>query len=132
MMNIADYLIAGLKNTLRLKKDKHFSYSNSWKQVYTNTVIDEFFVGDFLAAEYTIVVDVANNAREIIKCSVVAGVNVANLTIYGRANLGTDLIDLTATVNNSKVSLLASPANGAGHKCYFTANYYYSINQLSL
>ena len=130
-MNIADYFMTGLKNTLRLKTGKNLSFSNSWQQIYTNTVIDEFYVGDFLAAEYTIIVDVANNSREIIKCLVVAGVNTANLTVYGRVNLGTDLINLNAIVDNSKVSLLASPANGAGHKCYYTANYYYSINQLS-
>lgn len=130
-MNIADYFMTGLKNTLRLKQGKNLSFANSWQQVYPNTILDEFYVGDFLAAEYTIVVDVANNAREIIKCLVVAGVNTAEISIYGRVNLGTDLITLTATVDSSKVSLLASPANGSGHKCYFTANYYYTINQLS-
>lgn len=129
-MNIADYFMTGLKNTLRLKNNKNFSYFNSWQQIYSNTLLDEFYVSDFLAAEYTIVVDAGNSSREIIKCLVVAGVNSANLTIFGRTNLGTNLINLNATVNASKVSLIASPAIGSGHKCYISANYYQTINQL--
>jgi hypothetical protein len=130
-MNIADYFMIGLKNTLRLKNDKNFSYSNSWQQIYSNTTIDEFYVNDFLAAEYTIIVDAGNVSREIIKCLVVAGVNSANLTIYGRTNLGTNLVNLSATVNASKISLIASPAAGSGHKCYVKADYFYSINEIT-
>lgn len=129
-MNISDYFINGIKNTIKLKSGKNFSFFNNWQQIYTNTIIDEFYLSDFIAAEYTIIVDAGNSAREIIKCIVVAGLNEANITIYGRVNLGTNLINLNAIVNASKVSLLASPAVGSGHKCYVTANYYQSINQL--
>lgn len=129
-MIITDYFINGLKNTIKLKSGKNFSFLNNWQQIYSNTVIDEFYLSDFVGAEYTVVVDAGNSAREIIKCIVVAGVNTANISIYGRVNLGISLINLTATVNSSKISLLASPAAGAGHKCYITANYYQSITGL--
>lgn len=129
-MNITDYFINGLKNTIKLKSGKNFSFFNSWQQIYPNTVIDEFYLADFVAAEYTIIVDAGSSAREILKCIVVAGLNIANVSIYGRVNLGTNLINLNAVVNSSKVSLIASPAVGAGHKCYITANYYQSITKL--
>lgn len=129
-MNLLDFFSHGLKNTIKIKSGKNFSFLNNWQQIYSNTIIDEFYLSDFVGAEYTVVVDAGNSAREIIKCIVVAGVNTANVSIYGRVNLGISLINLTATVNSSKVSLLASPAAGAGHKCYITANYYQSISGL--
>jgi len=99
MLNFASYFFQGLKKTLRLKNGVNFSYKGPWTIVYPNTVIDEWYVGDFFAAEYTISVDKSTNQKEIIKCLVVAGPNDATIVPYERTNLGTNLIDITASVN---------------------------------
>jgi hypothetical protein len=142
MLNFARFFLQGLKNTLRLQNGVNFSYKGPWVGVTENTVIDEWYVGDFMAAEYTIVVDVGNVRKEVIKCLVIAGPEQANLTIYGRTNLNENLIDLSATVNASKLSLIANPASSPdgstydnstlllGSKLIFSANYYYTINEL--
>jgi hypothetical protein len=129
-MNISDYFTKGLKKTLKFRNNANLSYKGQWTQLFDNTVIDEFFVGDFMAAEYTICVDAGSVDREIIKCLVVAGVETANITTYGRVNLGNNLINLSANVDSSKVSITASPIGLAGKKFYYTANYYYAIEQL--
>jgi hypothetical protein len=142
MLNFARFFLQGLKNTLRLQNGVNFSYKGPWVAVTENTVIDEWYVGDFMAAEYTIVVDVGNIRKEVIKCLVIAGPERANLTIYGRTNLNENLIDLSATVNASKLSLIANPASSPdgstydnstlllGSKLIFSANYYHTINEL--
>jgi hypothetical protein len=142
MLNFARFFLQGLKNTLRLQNGVNFSYKGPWVGVTENTVIDEWYVGDFMAAEYTIVVDVGNVRKEVVKCLVIAGPEQANLTIYGRTNLNENLIDLSATVNASKLSLIANPASSPdgstydnstlllGSKLIFSANYYHTINEL--
>jgi hypothetical protein len=139
-MNITDYFTTGLKKTLRFRNNANLSYSGQWIQLFDNTIIDEFFVGDFMAAEYTICVDAGSINREIIKCLVVAGVDTANITIYGRVNLGNDLVNVTAAVDASKLSLIVSPIESddstvgfsvsSGSKCYYTAKYFYSVEQI--
>jgi hypothetical protein len=129
-MNIGDYFTKGLKKTLKFRNNANLSYSGQWTQLFDNTVLDEFFVGDFMAAEYTICVDAGSAEREIVKCLVVAGVETANITVYGRVNLGNDLIELNAEVDSAKVSLVVSPIGDIGKKCYYTAKYFYSVEQL--
>jgi hypothetical protein len=129
-MNITDYFTKGLKKTLKFRNNANLSYSGQWTQLFENTVIDEFFVGDFIAAEYTICVDAGSAEREIIKCLVIAGVETANITIYGRVNLGNDLVSISAEVDSSKVSLIVSPIGNSGKKCYYAATYFYSVEQL--
>jgi hypothetical protein len=130
-MNLTQYFLQGLKGTLRFNNGKNLSYKGPWVQVFPDTVIDEFFVGDFMAAEYTVCVDAGNNLREIIKCLVVSSPENANLTIYGRTNLGEDLVSLSASVDAAKVSLLANPMTDATVKLIFSSNYYYSIADIS-
>ena len=101
-------------------------------------------MGDFCAAEYTIVVDVGNSRKEIVKCLVVAGPENASLTIYGRTNLSENLIDLSATVNASRCTIIANPASSPdgstydnsslldGSKLVFSATYYHTINDLTI
>ena len=61
-------------------------------------------------------------------------VNDANVTIYGRSNLNQDLLTLTATVNDSTVSLIANAHTSSdsselrGSKIIFSANYYQNQN----
>lgn len=142
-MNFARYFFRGIKNTLRVQNGVNFSYKGPWVTVIENTVIDEWYVGDFCAADYTIVVDVGNLRKEVIKCILVAGPEKTAINVYGRTSLTENLIDLSATVNASKVQLLAGPSfspDGStydnstllvGSKLIFSATYYYTINDLT-
>lgn len=130
-MNFASYFLNGLKGTLRFNNGKNLSYKGPWVSVLPDTIVDEFYVGDFMAAEYTICVDAGNVDKEIIKCLVVAGPEGAALTVYARTSINSDLINLTATVTTSRVSLIASPIGTQNKKLIFSANYYYTINDLT-
>lgn len=138
MISFSKYFSKGLRSTLRLLNGTNFSYKGPWVQVYQDTVIDEWYVGEFASAEYTISVDYDSFTREIIKCILVAGPLSANITVYGRSNIGDKLVELTATVDNSVVRLIANPAlsnDGStileGSKLIFSANYYYTQNELT-
>jgi hypothetical protein len=142
MINFAKYFFQGVKNTLRVQNGVNFAYKGPWVSVFQDTVVDEWYVGDFMAAEYTIAVDVGNTKKEIIKAMVVAGPEQANVTIYGRISLNERLIDLSVTVNESKVQLIANPASSptdstyddstllVGSKLIFSAQYFHTLNDL--
>lgn len=130
-MNLAQYFLTGIKSTLRFNNGYNLSYKGPWVTVLPNTVVDEFYVGDFMAAEYTICVDAGNVDKEIIKCLVCAGPTQAGLTVYGRTSINDDLVTLSADVNTSKVRLIASPIGAENKKLIFSANYYYTINELT-
>ncbi len=144
MLNFSRFFFQGVKGTLRVQNGVNLAYKGPWIAVTSNTVVDQWFVGDFCAAEYTIVVDVGNSRKEIIKCLVVAGPENASLTIYGRTNLAESLIDLTATVNASRCTIVANPASSPdgstydnsslldGSKLIFSATYYHTINDLTI
>lgn len=143
MLNFARFFLQGLKNTLRVQNGVNFSYKGPWVTVISDTVLDEWYVGDFMAADYTIVVDVGNSRKEMIKCMVVAGPNQADLTVYGRTNTNENLIDISASVTASKVSLIVGPASSpdgstydnssllVGSKVIFSATYYHTINEIT-
>lgn len=131
-MNFAKYFTRGLKSTLRLLNGVQFSYHGPWVTVGTDTLVDEWFVGDFASADYTISVDYDTGHKEAIKCLVVACPNSAQLTIYGRTNTGTDLVNITATVDAGRVYIRANKLNNKGGKLIFSVNYYKTINELSL
>lgn len=141
-INFSRFFLRGPKNTLRLQNGIHFSHQGPWIAATTNAVIDEWYVSEFMAAEYNIVIDVTPTRKEMIKALVVAGPATANLTIYGRTNMGENLIDLTATVTDSKVTILANPTSSpdgstydnssllVGGKIIFGATYFHSINEI--
>ena len=140
MLSFSNFFTRGVKNTLKFKNGAQLAHAGPWVQVYPDTVIDEWFLGDFMSAEYTITVDYDTNHKETIKCLMVAGPNVANVIIYGRVNLGKKLIDVTAQVDGSRAYLVASPATNTGappttfpgSKLIFSANYFQTINELTL
>ena len=129
-MDFTRYFLRGLKGTLRFNNGVNLSYKGPWVEIFPNTVIDEFYVGDFMSAEYTICIDAGSINKEIIKCLVVAGPSSASITIYGRTSLQNDMITLSATVNDSKLVLLASPIGVESKKLIFSANYYHAVNAL--
>jgi len=130
-MNFAEYFLKGLKGTLRFNNGRNLSYKGPWVQILEDTVIDEFYVGDFMSAEYTICVDAGNIQKEIIKCLVVAGPTEASISIYGRTNLGSDQITLSCSVNTSKVTLTATRIEPVIVRAIYSATYYYTINEIT-
>ena len=142
MINFAKFFFQGVKNTLRVQNGVNLAYKGPWVSVFPDTVLDEWYVGDFMAAEYTVVVDVGNFRKEMIKAIVVAGPDNAGVTVLGRTNLGENLIDLTVTINDSKLQLIMNPASSPtdstydnstlllGAKAIFSATYYHTINEL--
>lgn len=144
MLNFNRLFLQGVKNTLRVQNGVNFSYKGPWKTVSENTIVDEWFVGDFCAAEYTVVVDAGNQRKEIIKALVVAGPETAAVTIYGRTNLNENLVDLSVSVSSSKLQLFANPAASPndstydnstlllGSKLIYSATYYNTLNELTL
>ena len=94
-----------------------------------NTLIDRFHVSDFSSAEYTISADYDKDNKEIIKVLVTASVDDASVIIYARNNLGTNLIDVSATVNQSYVDIIVNPTTSKeGSKIIYTAQYYQNQN----
>lgn len=129
MFDITKFFTRGLRNTLLLKPGIHFSIKGPWKQIYTNTAIDRWYVGEFSSAEYTITIDADTENREIVKCLVAASPNDASVTVYGRSNTVVPLVTVDAQVNGSYVELLLTATEGkAGCKASFFANYYESHN----
>ena len=138
MISFSSFFSKNVKNTLLLKNGTNIAHKGPWVLVYPDTVVDEWYVGDFMSAEYTISVDYGNTEKEIIKCLLVAGPDSAAVTVFGRSNLNNNLVDFTATVNSSKVSLIASPAitpDGSslfvGSKLIYSATYYHTLNDLT-
>lgn len=109
---IDKFLKTGLKNTLLLKNDTQLSRNGPWVAIPQETEIDRFFLGDFNSAEYCLSIDYNTEHKEIIKCLVVASLSKASLVVYGRANLGENLISLAANVTDSYVSIKAIPSDG--------------------
>jgi len=137
MLKFSSFFRQGLRGTLRALNGINFSYKGPWVQVYPGTIVDQWYVGEFMSAEYTISVDYDTFNKEIIKCLVVAAPSAAQVTVYGRSNLGNNLVDLAVNVDNSKVTLMADPATSIdgstiylGSKLIFSANYYYTQNEL--
>ena len=133
MINFASFFSKNVKNTFLFKNGTNIAYKGPWILVYPDTVVDEWYVGDFMSAEYTISVDFGNTEKEIIKCLLVAGPNSAAVTVFGRSNLNSNLVDFTATVNASKVSLIVNPSSSLvnGSKLIYSATYYHTINDLT-
>jgi len=136
MLDLTKFFMQGLNKTLRLQNGVNFSYKGPWVQLYPNTVLDEWYYGDFCAAEYTVVVDLGGQDKEIVKFLVIADIDKANITEYGRTNLGRNLVDITAQVNSSKISIIVNPATfedsaaSTGSKIIYSATYYHSLNEV--
>jgi len=144
MINFSKYFSNDVKNTLRVQNGVNFSYKGPWVPMLSeSTKLDEWYVGDFMAAEYTIVIDLSNTAKEMIKALVVAGPTSATVTVYGRTSTTIPLLDVFAAVDNSKVTITVSPlvsidgstsdvsSVALGGKVIYSANYYHTLNALT-
>lgn len=129
MFSLAKFFNKGLKDSVLFLSNGAMSHNGPWKQVYTNTLLDRFHVSDFSSAEYTISVDYNKDKKEILKVLVTASLDEASIIIYAKNNLGTDLVNITATVNNSYVDIIANPtASNEGSKIIYTVQYYQNQN----
>ena len=127
MFKLDKFFSKGLKDSVLLTGS--VSHNGPWKQAYADTLIDRFHVSDFSSAEYTISADYDKDNKEIIKVLVTASVDDASVIIYARHNLGTNLIDVSATVNQSYVDIIVNPATSKeGSKIIYTAQYYQNQN----
>jgi hypothetical protein len=126
---IDKYLQVGRKNTISLKNDTQLSRTGPWVAIPQETEFDRFYLGDFTAAEYTIFIDLNTTQKEIIKVLVVASLDKATLSIFGRSNLGNDIVNLSATVNDSYVSLKATPTSDDNKNSKLVYNAFYFQNQ---
>lgn len=128
-MQITNFFRKGLAKTIKLVNGTQFSYAGPWANVIETQVVDTWFVGDFMSADYTISVDHGTYDKEIIKCLVVAGPDTAAVTIYGRTSLNSPLVDVQVSVDNSRVNLQLVPLIGPC-KVIFSASYYQTLNSI--
>ena len=136
MFDVSRFFGKGDRNTLLLKNGLNFSYNGPYLVVEEGLVLDQWHVNTFTSAEYTISVDYDTNNKEVLKVLVVASPNQSSLTIYGRSNLGNNLIKLNSTVDNSLVKVTVDPAYKSqtekytGSKVIFGASYFSTQNAL--
>lgn len=132
MLTFADYFSQGPNSTLRIKSGTAWSHKGKWIQIFSNTEIDKWFVGDFSNADYTITVEFNSNSKETIKILLTASPSTVNIVNYGRVGTTTNMVTFSVVVNNSYVSLRATAGAGfQGAKLIFTANYTETIGELS-
>lgn len=142
MFNISKFFGTGANGALLAKNNSATSHNGPWKQVYTDTLLDRWHFGDFSSAEYTISTDFSKEHRELLKCTVVANIQTASIVIYARNNLGNNLLDVTAQVNNSYVDIIINPIEvlvndivtftSAGAKVIYTVQYFCNQQPLSI
>jgi hypothetical protein len=108
-MNFSDFFIKGLRNTLKLRNGANFSFKGQEIRVPKPTIVDQWMAGEFSTAAYEIVIERGVNDVEHVNLLVTARVNEVSVMSYGRLNLGRDLVKLTATSDNSKITLTATP-----------------------
>jgi hypothetical protein len=143
MQNLKKYLTDGLKNTLLFKNNTGISHNGPWKQVYKDTLLDRWHVGDFASVDYTISADFDVNNKELIKIAVTATKDTASVVVYARNNTANDILTVSATVNDSHVDVILNPkiveANEdtnilaqdyTGTKVIYTAQYYHTQSPL--
>jgi len=138
MIDFNKFFTKGLGKSVLLKNNGAVSHNGPWKQVYADTLLDRFYLGDFCSAEYTISIDLDNNNKEIIKALVVASLDEAKVMVYSRVNTNRSIVDIDATVNSSYVDVIINPAITAatpdnnGAKVIYTVNYFQNQNPLTV
>jgi len=138
MIDFNKFFTKGLGKSILLKDNGAVSHNGPWKQVYTNTLLDRFYLGDFCSAEYTISADLNNNNKEILKVLVVASLDNASVMVYSRVNTNRNIVNVSATVNSSYVDVILNPAtttespNNDGAKIIYTVNYFQNQNPLTV
>jgi hypothetical protein len=90
-------------------------------------------VGNFASATYFLHAEADSNNKESMHVLVTARPEGAAYTIFGRTTLTSQIVTLSATVNDSYLILYATPNTGfAGAKVSFTATYAETIFPLAI
>jgi hypothetical protein len=134
MLSLTQHFSTGPQGTIGLKPGSNLSYKGTQSQIYNNTEIDRWFVGEFSSAKYTITAEFDSNQKEILEVLVVARPEHASYTILGRVSIEDFLIELDVSVNESWMSLVASPTSLAfnGVKVSFFATYAETMTALAV
>ncbi len=134
--DISKFFRKGQNNTIEFRGGSNLSYAGpSATLVENGTELDRWYVGSYFGVEYTIACDVNSARKEIIKCLCTASTSTANIVIYGRSNLGNDLLQLEVEVTDSYFKLMAYPkvqedsTSISGAKIIHSANYYATLNE---
>ncbi len=134
--DISKFFRKGQNNTIEFRGGSNLSYAGpSATLVENGTELDRWYVGSYFGVEYTIACDVNSARKEIIKCLCTASTSTANIVIYGRSNLGNDLLQLEVEVTDAYFKLMAYPkvqedsTNITGAKVIHSANYYATLNE---
>lgn len=115
-MNFTDFFTRGLANTLKFKNQANFSYRGTAVVIgSTTTVVDKWYLQDFTTANYEITVEYGSDDVEHLNAVVTARAGQASITVYGRTNLGRDLVKFSTTVDSSVVNLIATPFYTSSH-----------------
>jgi len=132
MADISKYFGQGVKNTLYLKNGVNFYHKGPWVQIFEDTEVDRWYVGDFSSASYQVSAEFGSNKKETLQILVVARPDQANYTIYGRASIDDALVDVSVSVNNGYLSLKMSATDPAyrGTKVIYIASYAGTVNTL--
>ena len=136
MFDITKYFRRGQNNTIEFRNGTNLSYAGPTATlVEQGTELDRWYVGSYFGVEYTIACDVNSERKEILKCLCTASTSTANIVIYGRSNLGNDLIQLEVEVTDAYFKLMAYPRVQddstaiEGAKIIYSANYYATLNE---
>jgi plastocyanin len=134
MLKFTDFFKPSPQNKLSLKNNTQLAYKGSWVQVYPDTEIDRWYVGDYSSANYTITVEFDSNKKEVLQVLIVARPDQASVTVFGRTSIDDSLVNITATVNNSYVSVIANATDTSflGAKLIFYAMYAETITPLTV
>jgi len=73
-------------------------------------VLHDFNVDSYASAHYIIHAECGSDQRETLNVSVVAKLGKASITVYGRINTGVNLIDVSADIADSILTVYATPA----------------------
>lgn len=134
--DITKYFRRGQNSTIEFRNGTNLSYAGpSYTLVEAGTELDRWYVGSYFGVEYTIACDVNSERKEVIKAMATASTSEANIVVYGRSNLGDDLLQLEVEVTDSYFKLMAYPRVQddstaiAGAKVIYSANYYATQNE---
>lgn len=108
------------------------SYKGNWVQVFPDTEIDRWHVGEFASASYLVNVEFGSNKKEVMHVTVIARPDQASYSVYGRTSIDDELITFDASVTNSWMSLKVSPTDPifTGAKLTVFAIYGETVNPL--
>lgn len=128
--SLTTYLTPGPQHTLSLLPGTNFSFKGTRIAVQVNTEIDRWYIGSFSSASYFITVEYDSNQKETMQVLVVGRAEAASLAIFGRVSIP-QMIVLTATVNDSWVSIIANPISASfkGVRVSFSATYAEAMTQ---